>query len=253
MNSHRRIAQELRALALTGLAYGQNPYDVDRFRRILELSAQLAALDLPDSARDVRRAYLHNLAHMTPLLAAEAAVVRENRILLIRRSDTGLWALPGGLAEVGETPAEGAVRELYEETGLEGTVVRLLGLLDARHAPNLHGLHLVASLFLLDASGDPRPTLEAREVAFFPWDDLPALHPGHERSVAVVHEALRTARPFFDPPLPRTWPAQTRSEGAPAGQPRHWKVLLARALVRAGGLFLLRRAPIGTTEKDRHT
>ncbi|MFC4638144.1 NUDIX hydrolase N-terminal domain-containing protein [Deinococcus hohokamensis] len=252
MSAHRLIAQELRALALAGLAYGQNPYDVDRFRRVLGLSAQLAALDLPAQTADVHRAYLHNLAHMTPLLAAEAAVVRDDRILLIRRSDSGLWGLPGGMAEVGETPAQGAARELFEETGLDGRVVRLLGMLDSRYAPNLHGLHLIAPIFLLDAPGNPHPTLEAREVGFFAWDHLPPLHPGHDRSVAVVREALRTGVPFFDPGPAGPWEAQVYPANAPRRHHRHWKVWLARSLVRLGGMFLLRQPAVTTTGKDRH-
>lgn len=234
------IAQELRALAVSGLAYGQNPYDVDRYRRILTLSAALAALDAGVPRARVEAAYLSSLAQTTPLLAVEAVVVRGEGVLLIRRTDTGLWALPGGMAEVGETPAGGAERELFEETGLRGRATRLLGVLDARFAPNGHGLHLIAPVFLLEAEGDPRPTLEAHEAAFHPWDALPPLHPGHERSLALARAALASGTPFFDAEPARTWDAQESPPGAVPGQPRHWKVRLARLLVRGGGWLFLR-------------
>lgn len=244
------VAQELRALALTGLTYGQNPYDVDRFRRILALSADLAAAGQPVTGPEVRRAYLQNLAHVTPLLAVEAVVVRPGRVLLIRRTDTGLWSLPGGMAEVGETPAGGAERELFEETGLRGRAAQLLGVLDARYAPNRHGLHLVTPIFLVEADGEPRPTLEASEVAFHDWDALPPLHPGHARSLAVARQALRTGQPFFDREPERDLHAQglTVQEGPGAAPvhkartfPGHWKVRLARLLTRGGGWLLLQR------------
>lgn len=246
MTSTRLIAQELRALALTGLAYGQNPYDVDRFRRVLHLSAELAALDSPASVPEVGAAYLQNLAHISPLFAAEAVVVRADRVLLIRRHDSGLWGLPGGMAEVGETPAGAAQRELFEETGLTGQATRLLGLLDSRYAPNLHGLHLISPIFLIAANGEPHATLESREVGWFAWDDLPPLHPGHERSLQVAREALRTGIPFFDPEPTRPLQAQEGSSGK-KDTPQHWKVKLARLLVRGGGFFLLKTKP----EKER--
>lgn len=236
------VAQELRSLALTGLAYAQNPYDVDRFRRVLALSAELAELGLPVTSLEVRRAYLANLAHVTPLLAVEAVVVRGARVLLMRRKDTGLWGLPGGMAEVGETPAGGAERELFEETGLRGKAVRLLGVLDSRYAPNLHGLHLIASVFLIEADGEPQPTLEASEVGFFDWDALPPLHPGHERSLVVAREALQTGVPFFDPEPDHHWDAQDALPGRKP-MPKHWKVLLARTVARLGGFFMLKQGP----------
>ena len=72
------------------MAYAQNPYDVDRFRRVLALSSELAEVGLPVTGPEVRRAYLENLAHVTPLLAAEAVVLRGGQVLLMRRGDNAL-------------------------------------------------------------------------------------------------------------------------------------------------------------------
>jgi ADP-ribose pyrophosphatase YjhB (NUDIX family) len=70
------------------------------------------------------------------IVPAAAAIVPDSndRILLIRRSDNGRWALPGGQMEFGEYIAESVVREVAEETGLVVEVVRLLGIYtDPRH------------------------------------------------------------------------------------------------------------------------
>jgi ADP-ribose pyrophosphatase YjhB (NUDIX family) len=59
-----------------------------------------------------------------------AAVFRGGRILLVKESDDGGWAVPGGWADVGESAAEGAVREVYEEAGYRVRAVRLISAYD---------------------------------------------------------------------------------------------------------------------------
>ena len=71
--------------------------------------------------------YEGNLAHASPFLGADAAVFRSGGILLIRRGDDGLWAMPGGLTEVGETWAQSAEKELREEAGVGEAATKLLG------------------------------------------------------------------------------------------------------------------------------
>ena len=66
-----------------------------------------------------------------PFVAASAAVFRDGCILLIKREDNGLWAMPGGWTEVGETWAQSVERELREETGLACTAKQLLGVFDS--------------------------------------------------------------------------------------------------------------------------
>jgi 8-oxo-dGTP pyrophosphatase MutT (NUDIX family) len=53
-----------------------------------------------------------------PILAASAACFRDGKVLIARRIKPSIWSLPGGRVEPGETPAEAAVRELFEETGV---------------------------------------------------------------------------------------------------------------------------------------
>jgi ADP-ribose pyrophosphatase YjhB (NUDIX family) len=70
---------------------------------------------------------------MSPVVAGVAAVIdTEGNILLMRRSDNQLWAMPGGQMEVGETPAEAVVRETVEETGIRCIPKALVGVYDSR-------------------------------------------------------------------------------------------------------------------------
>lgn len=205
-----QIADELRAVANAGMRWSENGYDRERYGHILKASARLVAAIEEGSEADIYTQYTGNLAHLSPLLAVEAAVFREGKILLIQRSDNQTWALPGGLLEVGESPAEGAERELWEEAGLRGKAVRLLGLLDSRHWRTRSTMQLIVSLFLIEAEGEPglhavsedalSPLQEALDVGFFGEDELPILHVGHDVRVPLAFRLARgeMALPFFD-------------------------------------------------------
>src|ERR1700728_2191431 len=65
---------------------------------------------------------------ITPFVGCDVFIIDQtNHVLLIRRRDNGFWALPGGCQDLGETPAECACRECFEETGFTVTCTRLLG------------------------------------------------------------------------------------------------------------------------------
>jgi ADP-ribose pyrophosphatase YjhB (NUDIX family) len=194
------IADELRAIANTGLRYATNEYDRDRYQRSLELSARLvAALDHGQES-EVMAEYRGNLSRMFPAIGADAVVIREGRILLIQRGDDGLWAMPGGGVDVGETLAEAAVRELHEETGLTGTATRLLGVWDSRLVGSRLKFHLYHVAMLVEADGDPVPCPpETTDARFFAPDALPPLSRGHATVVPAVLDLLaRDAPAYFD-------------------------------------------------------
>lgn len=93
-----QIADELRAVASLGLRYAVNEYEAERCRRMLTASARLVALLERRPPDEVLGRFLDNLDHISPQAGAEAAVFRDGRLLLIKRHDDGLWALPGGLS-----------------------------------------------------------------------------------------------------------------------------------------------------------
>ena len=151
------IADELRSIADLGLHYAQNDYDRERYSRTLSLSARLVAALEERTADEVMQEYEGSLPHATPYVAADAAVFRDGSILLIRREDNGLWAMPGGATEVGETWAWSAERELHEEAGVEGTATMLLGVFDSRLWGSRAKYHIYSSVWLVEVSDDQTP------------------------------------------------------------------------------------------------
>jgi 8-oxo-dGTP pyrophosphatase MutT (NUDIX family) len=204
------IADELRAIANIGLRFCENGYDQERYQHILTASARLVAAVENASADEILAAYRGNLAHFSPLQGVEAAVFREGKVLLIRRQDDGLWALPGGLAEVGETLAQAVERELWEEAGVRGKAAELLGIFDSRLWRSPSRMQITGFVFRVETQDGPAvrpdgdytvsPHNEVLETGFFGEAALPPLSPGHDLRVPMLFRLNRAEvpAPFFD-------------------------------------------------------
>jgi ADP-ribose pyrophosphatase YjhB (NUDIX family) len=85
------------------------------------------------SLRSIFRHDVRHWIHVSPAIGVNTLVRNPaGEVLLLKRQDNGLWSLPRGVGEIGETPAEAALRELWEEAGLRGEVIRLLGVFDGQ-------------------------------------------------------------------------------------------------------------------------
>lgn len=197
------IADKLRSIADLGLHFAQNDYDRDRYRRVRSLSARLVASIKERATADAMPECWEPLLHATPFVAAEAAVLRDGRILLIKREDNCLWAMPGGATEVGETWAESVVRELREETGVQGNATELLGVFDSRLWRSRAKQQIYVSVWLVELDEQQIPVAgpETTGVGFFAENALPDLSPGHKQRVPAVFKLVRGDHPapYFDP------------------------------------------------------
>lgn len=121
-----------------------------------------------------------------PWLTVDAVVVRDGRILLVRRGRPpfeGMHALPGGFVEAGESVEQAVAREVKEETGLQTTVAGILGVYsDPKRDPRGHTVSVVFEL--VSRSGAPKGGDDAALAAFFPLDGLPPLAFDHDKVVA---------------------------------------------------------------------
>jgi len=123
-----------------------------------------------------------------PLPAAAALVLDyDRRVLLVKRGilpNKGMWCLPIGFAETGETIAQAALRELHEEAGIGGRVARLI---DADSwSSSFYGDLLVVTFEVEKVSGDETPGDDADDVSYFPIDQLPPLaFPSNEKAIRL--------------------------------------------------------------------
>ncbi|ASQ91735.1 hypothetical protein CHL67_09110 [Prosthecochloris sp. GSB1] len=172
------LIREIRALAQTGLHYTKDPYDKERFERLLEISAALYSRTSSADPETIEKFFIPEKGYATPKVDLRACAIRDDRVLLVRERSNGKWTLPGGWADQNESPKEGVVREVFEESGFEIEVVSLYALKDRDRHPyspkypvSLYKLFYTAEV----TGGEPRDNIEISDIDFFDIDDLPPL------------------------------------------------------------------------------
>lgn len=209
MNPSQQLAlwaDKLRDLSAQGLHFAEHIYERDRWTQVQTLALEMLAVATGDRFETLEPLRATLFAHVTPFAVGDAAIIaQDGRMLLIQRADNGQWAMPGGGFEVGETPAEGAVREALEETGIRCRPVVLVGVFDSRLCNSATRHHLYQFVFLCRPEEgvepvEPSHANEVRQLAWFAEADLPVdLDPGHATRIPIAFQVWRGERPaYFD-------------------------------------------------------
>lgn len=145
------LFDELRAIAQLGLNYAKDPFDLERYHRLMDIVAQFYA---PVSGLEpglIKSRFARELGYITPKIGVQGVLFEPGgrahpdggastdggadvdkaecagRILLEKRKDDGCWGLPSGWVETGERPDRALVREFREEAGLDVVPERIIG------------------------------------------------------------------------------------------------------------------------------
>ena len=184
------LLDEVQTVARNGLAYADNPYDLERYEYLLGLASRHYSelLELP--ADEVKAKLSAELGHITPKLGADAAIFdAQGRVLLMERSDGSGWCLPCGWVEPNERPADAAVREAREETGLDVRVQRLVGVF-TRTSGQFAGLHaMVAVVHLCErVGGELTLSHEGLSLRYWPLQDVPRWAGIHKKKARAAYK-----------------------------------------------------------------
>lgn len=171
--------QQIQALAQDGLAYTQNPFDIERYQALRRLSAQIMAEYGQSDFELLERVFAAEAGYATPKLDARGAVFQDGKLLMVLEKADGGWTLPGGWVDVGESPRSAVEREVREESGYEARAVKLAMLIDRNAPKNGHPpyiFHLYKLFFVCELTGgSPLESIETGGAAFFAEDEIPPL------------------------------------------------------------------------------
>ncbi len=170
-------AREIQAISQIGLVFKKNHHDEKNFSRLLEIAAEMAAYHSNLDFQETRADFQEQKGYATVKVDVRGAVLDQKRILLVQEVRDGRWCLPGGWADVGETPSRMVAREVLEESGFIIEPQRLVGVYDAnRGGRPLSFFHAYKIIFLCRITGGAaRPSQETSAVDFFDFDRIPSL------------------------------------------------------------------------------
>jgi ADP-ribose pyrophosphatase YjhB (NUDIX family) len=210
-----RWSETLSGIARTGLGFTQSLYEKERFEEVLKVACDIRAAALEEAESDALfEEWLATVGegvsgYVTPKVAVGAVVGNERgEILLTQRADSGWWLYPVGWADVGYSPSEIAIKEVYEETGIECEVRSLIAVLDGlrlgfARVP-MYSLVFHCAVIGGDLRGHP---LETSNVGFFARDALPQPLAGAHRWLDLAFAAIdgRPEQSWFDEPRTPPW------------------------------------------------
>jgi ADP-ribose pyrophosphatase YjhB (NUDIX family) len=200
MSSVLDLSRRLLALSQTGLHFTAEEYDRERYREIGDIATRLLELQSNVAADAVRQAWFVEDGYATPKVDVRGALFRDNRVLLVRERVDDKWTVPGGWADVNDSPSSAILKEIEQESGFTARVLKLAAIYD-RNKRN-HPAYLFHSwklFFVCEITGgEARTSYETTAVEFFPLDALPELSTGRSNAEQI----RRMHQHHLDPNLP---------------------------------------------------
>ena len=170
-------AKELQFLAQCSLAYSKDKFDRERSERIREISCEMLAYKYDISPEKIKEHFASEIGYQTPKVETRAAIIKDNKILLVKEQLDGKWALPGGYQDALKSVRENVIKEAKEEAGAIIKPKKIIAVLDYnRHHPVSFPLGMVKIFVLCEyINHDFEANTETLAADFFSLDNLPEL------------------------------------------------------------------------------
>ena len=104
--------KRVQALAQSGLTYCENPYDIERYEELREISFNMLNILSDEPVEKIRELFQGEKGYQTPKVDVRAVIMQDSKILLVREKIDNKWSLPGGWCDVGFSPSDMAKKEI---------------------------------------------------------------------------------------------------------------------------------------------
>ena len=149
-------AREIFTLSQSGLTYSKNEFDLNRYRRLQEIAAEMIASQSDLTKDTVLESFSMQSGYITPKVDVRGAVIRDGKILLVQERIDDRWSMPGGWADLGDMPSEMVAREVREESGFDVRAEKLIAVYDANRIQPMEFYHAYKLIFLCNITGGER-------------------------------------------------------------------------------------------------
>jgi ADP-ribose pyrophosphatase YjhB (NUDIX family) len=197
--------KRLKNIADIGLLYCNNDYDRERYSELHEISFRLLSKLSDHSIEALKVNFPLPKDYPTAKVDIRAFVLSpDKKILMAKESADGKWSLPGGWADIGHSPAETAIKECKEETGIDVIPLRLLAVFDKRkHAHPAESLYIYKLVFHCEATSlNVSKGFDVLDVGYFDVNNLPELSTDRilKSQIDFLYKKVTTSDPetYFD-------------------------------------------------------
>ena len=168
----KKWAQELQFLSQCSLAYSKDKFDRERSERIREIACEMLSYKYDIPVEKVKLDFAGELGYQTPKVETRAAVIKDNKILLVKEQFDGKWALPGGYQDVNMS-----IKETSEEAGAVVNPVKIIAVLDYNRHHHVNFPFGMVKVFVLCeyVSHSFVENTETLGAEFYSLDELPEL------------------------------------------------------------------------------
>lgn len=170
-------AQELQFLAQCSLAYSKDKFDRERSERIRDIACEMLSYKYDLPIEKIKMDFASEIGYQTPKVETRAAIIKDDKILLVKEQLDGKWALPGGYQDVNVSIRENVIKEASEEAGAVVQPLKVVAVLDYnRHHHVNFPLGMVKIFVLCEYINHSfNENTETLGAEFYSLDDLPEL------------------------------------------------------------------------------